>query len=317
MSRGLAVRSSATDDGERPLAACGTPWRSPELWIDHRGATEVNALSGSAADGVLNIVTVRVTNTSSDVVYHDINVEAWICRLGTGPDGPATQIPSAGSGPRTGFHRGPLAPGESLEIACEPPWQPVAGEGPVCLVANCWAEDPLDGHPLATELDFCGNAHHARRGVAVMPVWWFTPAPDDPRPQGFTGAFLAVNPDSLLPRQFTMQLTPIDPQELSGGDRDLLKPYIPNGWYEPLWPAAWLDYDLRDGSTVGREIDITLAPGEQRPFQVVVTRSTRQAPGTNARQDALRNPVNLFDVVQRDSRGVARGGFRLLVPHIW
>ncbi len=306
-TRGLTLRYGDADDGLRPLPARTAFWNSPDLWIDHGGDTSVNPMSGDAREDAVNVITARVTNMSKDITYHDINVEVWICPFGMGEAGPHVQLPSAGNLPRTGFTPGPLAPGESIEIACEPPWSPEGPGGLVSLAANCWADDPADGYPVTAELDFRGNAHHARRNVAVLPTALGLDSIGYDE-GGFSGRFLAANPSTGQTQDVVLRVDPVYPLEFSAGDSQMLLPHTPpEVVYRPVPFGEPIDVRLSDGDQQGQEIVVPLAPAEQRRISIS-THFEHYLPDAKS--------VYLVDILQLATGDEVTGGFRLLLPII-
>lgn len=303
----LTLRYQDADDGRRPIPGCRF-WRSPDLWIDHGGDSTVGLLSAALGPGAVNRVTARVTNMTSDATFRGINVEAWICHHTSGPAGPTTQIASAGSFPRTGFHPGPLAPGQSVVIACDPSWVPDT-PGSCCLVANCWADDPPDGHPLVGSLDFCCDAHHARRNGMVVSFAVGFPEPGHGGGGGFGALFTAVNPDQQA-REFVMQIVPVQPGEFGAGDAEFVRSLLEEEVvFQPSLPGETINFGINpnDGSPGGHEFTVRLGPGEQRDFVVGAGHSDVHQPVGR---------VYTFDIIQRGTDGEVVGGFPLYIPII-
>lgn len=306
-ARGLTLRYREADDGLRPIPERTTFWNSPDLWIDHGGDTSVSVMSGDAREGAVNVITARVSNMSPDITYRDINVEVWICPFGMGEAGPHVQLPSAGNLPRTGFGPGPLAPGESIEIPCEPPWTAEGAGGLVSLAANCWADDPPEGAPVTAKLDFRGNAHHARRNVAVLPIALSLDALDF-HDGGFGGRFLAANPSPGQAQDVVLRVVPVNPRDFSAGDTQMLLPHTPPEIvYRPIPFEESLHLELTDGAQTGNEIAIRLDPTEQRRISI-----------TTLFKEVLPNAgsVYLADIIQQSAEDEITGGFRLLLPII-
>lgn len=297
----LTIRYTDDDDGIRPISGCVGFWRSPDLWIDHGSDTTTSILGGSTAPGAVNRVKARVTNMTPDTTYRDINVEAWICRFGTGAAGPHTQVPSAGGLPRTGFHPGPLAPGQSVVITCDPPWQPDETDGGVCLVANCWADDPTDGRPLTSDFDFCCDAHHARRVAMSHTFEVGFPEPTHGGAGGFGGVFQTLsNPDPQQAQEFLMQIVPVDPSAFGPGDAEFLRSVLDEEVeFQPSLPGDTINYGIGDGEQGGHEFTFRLEPGQERQMFVSAGHSDIHQPVGR---------VYTFDIIQRTPDGEVLGG---------
>lgn len=208
-----------------PYDPCTNYWTCTNLKIFHGGSiTFDEATAGfdssnpTGPQAILNRIQVRVFNVSSNDI-HNVNVEAWVCNFTMGvtinsslsSSNPAHQ-------PMTGFVSVIPAGGSAL-VTCSPDWVTTQADvmlngGHVCIAACCYTDpqDPNDNGqavtpgdiingPTGSDFNFCCDAHHAQRNIAVRAV------PVGQRKEGgFQFKFFADNPDPERELEVVMEI---------------------------------------------------------------------------------------------------------------
>ena len=192
----LYLKWSSTDNGARPLVPCGLPnayWTNQSIWLSDPSS---GALKNVATENETIRINAVVTNRSTTRTFPATNgatdkwvgVQFWVCNFALAV-GPAGAIPSFSPPSGTVFSFFvPFPPSSTLVGWAD--WTPAtgdltinttaAGEGHVCIAANCFAEGMPDGEggdmslPFAT-LDPCGDGpttqggHHGQHNILVAP----------------------------------------------------------------------------------------------------------------------------------------------------
>jgi hypothetical protein len=154
---------------DRPINPCNNWWLSPDVYLDN-GSID----AGTAQEAVKCRVNVKVHNLSTQPI-NNVTAQAWVCDFTAGV-GPSSGRPSfGGTGGMSAFIPQIGTGGQNSHLF-QWDWTPDNSDvqtngGHICFLANCYGDAPDTGQTVTTLVtDFCTNAHHAQRNIAVRAV---------------------------------------------------------------------------------------------------------------------------------------------------
>ena len=296
----LYIRHSATDHGERDLAAGTVYYLSPAIRILGSGLGE-----GAAVVDQDQTVRVHVGNRNLTNAFTDVQVQVYAADWGAANPflltlGGATGVP-IGPQPVVAHARHD----NNTEAIFEVSWRPDSSElggadhNHICLLANVWAGS--EGAEQATGViftDILTNQHHAQRNCTLNAA-----APGGQMAFGFQagnpfeqGAAFTLEVVEVKNRR----LDPVERFNLGGAEwlvaaRKKLE--------EPLEVLPALDkVQIDTGDQKGSRVKLKLEAGEQIPVTLRAAKTDTKSPG-----------LRRFMVVQRDAgSGDVVGGAELL-----
>jgi hypothetical protein len=311
MSGNLYMKYDAADNGtQRPPTSAF--WFSPAVVL-------------ATADGNYT-VTNPPTPTTIDVqvslkspaAFEIINVEVWVCDPTT-VAGPSTAMaPFQGATPQqltlTGFHvppnPSPISTVPVIQVTGFAPYSGISSlpGGHCCLIANCYgttADGASDGGDLnavaAANLPNLvqTDPHVAQRNIFADAT------PPGKQMKVINFPFRAATPLKAAAERVRLEIAETPPAQL----RTILRQGLP-----PLKGGKFMGLPLRASERQVKYFGLTGLPKEGRAGELELEAHKLQVLAAIVELDPAEKPgaAHAFDIMQRDARGRAQGGFRLV-----
>ncbi len=309
MSGNLFLQYDVADTGARPLPANSTFWLSPAVWLQ---TTDGNYTVGQPAT-----IEVQVS-LMSPAAYTIINVEVWVCDPTT-VAGPSTALPPfqgataqqltlTGDAPQDPSQA--ISMGPRIQVTGFVPYPGISSlpGGHCCLIANCYGttgEGTADGADLnevaAANLpnEVQTDPHVAQRNIFADAT------PPGSKINVINFPFRAATPLRAGAEQVTLEIAETPPAQL----RTILDSGLP-----PFRGGKFAGLPLEISERPVKYFGLTGLPKEGRAVELELEAHKSQVLTATVELDPAERPgaAHAFDIEQRDAKGRAQGGFRLV-----
>jgi hypothetical protein len=341
LSIDFGLAGAVDTQGARPYTGTNPLWNNSSIFLDG-GVSQTQTRVGTPTS-------VKVRVSSAETARNFVTVDAYVMAPFAGPLTPAAAVRTL-----QGF-AGQITPGSGAPNSLDPhvvtcliqdpvqggiPWTPTEADmnkttgGHFCIIANAYAEEPVDGAPVpgATPFDVADDPHQGQRNISVL--------------QGKTLKMFAFQifgpPDG---GKFALDIQQFGAKEFGASERWLLTSLanvkaVPPGGQRlfltgrdvedvPLTQSrktlqGRLDlgelgtHDLGELAKAGKRVKAALAqePGALRDWgdgRLVLQAGPEGLAATvSVERDDARGSLLGFDAVVRDAAGTTLGGLRLL-----